>query len=53
MFDFLFFFLLSQHPAWEQFLSADNLAGEHDHAAARNILEKTKVTLLHPLRSAF
>jgi hypothetical protein len=25
MFDFPFFFSISQHPAWEQFLSADNL----------------------------
>jgi hypothetical protein len=26
MFDFPFFFIISQQPAWEQFLPADNLA---------------------------
>jgi hypothetical protein len=35
MFAFSFFFFISQHPAWEQFLSADDLSGDHEHAVAR------------------
>jgi hypothetical protein len=32
---FPFFFFISQHSRREQFLSADDLAGNHEHAVAR------------------